>query len=157
MASQPNATDFWNHVDFTVADTTYAEVKDKNVTTKTNEHYAIYSLNDAILFDKNESDLGAPGKNGLLQIAGSINKRFKGADVKIYNPVPSGGKENTRQLGEQRANAIKSFLIHNSNVSENHISIFPWVKHLPYRLAEIKITIAYILLPGADDIFEKIF
>jgi outer membrane protein OmpA-like peptidoglycan-associated protein len=118
---------FWHELDFNMPDTNYSEVNDKNVKEKANEHYAIYSIKNDVLFGSNKTDLQPAGKNSLQQIAASINKRFKDADVRIYSRGYTSGNEKqyNAQLAEQRAEAVKNFLARDSKLNEKHISVNP--------------------------------
>ncbi|MDQ6845130.1 MAG: OmpA family protein, partial [Bacteroidota bacterium] len=116
---------FWDHVNFDSPDTAFAEINDKNVIEKANDRYVIYRMNDRILFDDNKSDIRPPGEKGLRQIGASLNQKFKDADVKIYSLTDSSGEKQNSQLARQRAESVKNFLIKNSKMNDQDISIFP--------------------------------
>ena len=109
---------------FNSPDTTYPEISDKNVSAKSTDRYAIYSMNDHVLFANNKSEISTEGKAGLRKIGASIYQRFKDADVRIYSQPDSLSQANL-QLANQRAEAVKNFLLTNSKLNENHLSIFP--------------------------------
>jgi len=117
----PANANLWSQINFNSPDTIYAEVTDKNVTEKANAHFVIYSINDNALFDNNKSDLRDDGKRSLKQIGASIDKRFENADVRIYNQTDSLKRD---QLADERAEAVKKYLINNSKLKENHISVY---------------------------------
>lgn len=111
----------WDQIDFNSPDTTYNEVTDKNVTTKSNAHFVIYSMNTQNLFVDNKSDLSNDGRNSLNQIASSINKRFNSADVKLYAQSDTAQAD---QLAVQRAESISNYLSNNSNLDQSHITVY---------------------------------
>jgi outer membrane protein OmpA-like peptidoglycan-associated protein len=117
----PTTANLWSQVNFDSPDTTYAEVTDKEVSTKANAHFVIYSMNDSTLFENNKSDLRNDGKKALKQIAASIDQRFKDGDVRIYNQTDSTKHD---PLANERAENVKKYLIKNSKLEENKISVY---------------------------------
>ncbi len=111
----------WDQIDFNSPDTAYAEVTDKNITTKSNAHFVIYSLNSQNLFAGNTSDLSNEGKQSLGQIGSSINKRFTSADVKIYARSDTAQAD---QLAVQRGETISNYLVSNSKLDQSHITVY---------------------------------
>lgn len=111
----------WNQVDFDSPDTTYPELTDKNITTKSNAHFVIYSMNTQNLFDDNKSDLSNEGRQRLNQIGSSINKRFNSADVKIYDQSDTTQPD---RLAVQRAETISNYLVNNAKLDKSHITVY---------------------------------
>ncbi|MGN6298929.1 MAG: OmpA family protein [Ginsengibacter sp.] len=122
-ASAPVAptANLWDQVDFDSPDTSYAEVTDKNVTTKSNSHFVIYSEDVSHLFENGKSDLSREGKQSLDQIASSINKRFTTADVRIYAQSDTAHAD---QLALQRGESVSNYLVKNTNIDQSRISVF---------------------------------
>jgi outer membrane protein OmpA-like peptidoglycan-associated protein len=117
----PATANLWSQVNFDSPDTTYAEVTDKEVSAKANAHFVIYSMNDNTLFENNKSELRNDGKKGLKQIASSIDQRFKDGDVRIYNQTDSTKPD---PLADERVENVKKYLIKNSKLEENKISVY---------------------------------
>ena len=117
----PPGANLWDQVDFNSPDTSYTEVTDKNVNTKSNAHFVIYSMDIQNLFADGKSDLTNSGKQSLDQIASSINQRFKTADVRIYAQADTAQAD---QLAMQRGESISNYLAQNSKLDQSHISVY---------------------------------
>jgi outer membrane protein OmpA-like peptidoglycan-associated protein len=114
----------FDNVDFNAAENSYAEVNDSSITVRGNANYAIYGLGENILFSVGDTTIQASAATQLKLIAGSINKRFKGASLAVYGSTDSteNAKAN-RELGKSRAIAVKNWLVKNGGFSENSISV----------------------------------
>ena len=111
----------WDQVDFDSPDTSYVEVTDKNIMTKSNSHFVIYSEDVSNLFENGKSDLSKEGKQSLDQVASSINKRFNTADVRIYAQSDTAHAD---QLAMQRGESVSNYLVKNTNIDQSRISVF---------------------------------
>ncbi|HZW70337.1 MAG TPA: OmpA family protein [Hanamia sp.] len=111
----------WDQVDFDSPDTSYPEVTDKNLITKSNSHFVIYSEDVSNLFENGKSDLSKEGKQSLDQVASSINKRFNTADVRIYAQSDTAHAD---QLPMQRGESVSNYLVKNTNIDQSRISVF---------------------------------
>jgi outer membrane protein OmpA-like peptidoglycan-associated protein len=111
----------WDQVDFDSPDTSYVEVTDKNIMTKSNSHFVIYSEDVSHLFENGKSDVSKEGKQSLDQIASSINKRFTTADVRIYAQADTAHAD---QLAMQRGESVSNYLAKNTNIDQSRISVF---------------------------------
>jgi outer membrane protein OmpA-like peptidoglycan-associated protein len=111
----------WDQVDFDSPDTSYPEVSDKNLVTKSNSHFVIYSEDVSKLFENGKSDLSKEGKQSLDQVASSINKRFNTADVRIYAQSDTAHAD---QLAMQRGESVSNYLAKNTNIDQSRISVF---------------------------------
>lgn len=111
----------WDQVDFDSPDTSYPEVTDKNLITKSNSHFVIYSEDVSNLFENGKSDLSKEGKQSLDQVASSINKRFNTADVRIYAQSDTAHAD---QLAMQRGESVSNYLAKNTNIDQSRISVF---------------------------------
>jgi len=122
-ASAPVAptANLWDQVDFDSPDTSYVEVTDKNIMTKSNSHFVIYSEDVSHLFENGKSDVSKEGKQSLDQIASSINKRFTTADVRIYAQSDTAHAD---QLAMQRGESVSNYLAKNTNIDQSRISVF---------------------------------
>src|SRR6185312_17214468 len=106
----------WDQVDFASPDTSYPEVTDKNLITKSNSHFVIYSEDVSNLFENGKSDLSKEGKQSLDQVASSINKRFNTADVRIYAQSDTAHAD---QLAMQRGESVSNYLVKNTNIDQS--------------------------------------
>ena len=120
------ATTGWNDVDFNAPNAAYDEITDTNISVRGNDSYGIYSLGENILFDEGKSTIRTDAEQNLKQIAGSVNKRFNGASVRVYGYTDSiGSKGYNKELAEQRAEAVKNWLTKNGSISESNVSLQP--------------------------------
>ena len=114
-------SNLWSQIDFNSPDTTYSEVTDKNIKTRSNAHFVIYTLNSNDLFENDKSDLSNNGKQCLNQVAASINKRFDSSDVKIYDQADTTKQD---RLAMERAEMVRNFLVNNSKIDQQHVSVY---------------------------------
>ena len=104
----------WSSVDFNSPRSTDPDISDTTIYVSGNEKYTIYSLGDNILFDTDKNTLQGTAGDKLKQILASLNKRFKGATIGVYGSTDSkGDAAHNKQLGTDRANAVKDWLITN--------------------------------------------
>lgn len=122
----------WADVDFNVPAAAYGEITDKNIGVRGNNNYAIYSLGENILFDEGKNTVKTDAGKNLKQVASSIDKRFKGASVRVFGYTDSIGSAGyNKELAEQRAEAVKNWLVKNGNIPEDKISLEPVGKSHP--------------------------
>lgn len=116
----------WGDIDFNAPAAAYDEITNKNINVRGNNNYAIYGLGENILFDEGKNTIRTDAAQNLKQIGGSINKRFKGGLVRIFGYTDSiGSKGYNKELATQRAEAVRTWLVQNGNISENNISLQP--------------------------------
>lgn len=115
----------WNLVDRNVPDVTYPEITGKGVTLRGNDKYTVYSLGDNVLFATGKAEINKAAENDLKQIAASISQRYGQGAVRIYGFTDATGGTDNQQLSQQRADAVKNWLIQNGQIAENRISIHP--------------------------------
>jgi outer membrane protein OmpA-like peptidoglycan-associated protein len=121
-----NTASGWDAVDFSAPRATYEEITDKNIDVRVGDNYAIYGLGENILFDEGKSTIRSNAEKDLKQIAASIEKRYKGGEIRVYGHTDSVGSSGAnKQLAEQRAEAVRDWLIKNGNVPESRISLHP--------------------------------
>lgn len=118
--SQPD----WDQVDFDLPKSEYDEVTDTAIIVKRNEKYTIYSLSENILFAPDQSTLQGSASSQLKMVAASLNKRFKNAEIGVYGHADSMGNASVnKELAEQRAMAVKEWLVLNGHFAESVISV----------------------------------
>lgn len=118
--------DWWDDVDFNAPDVKYDEITDKNVSVRGNDRFGIYAVNESVLFDEGKSTIRSSAEANLKQIAASMGKRYSGANVRVYGHTDAVGSAGyNKELAEQRAQAVRDWLVKNGNVAEGKVSVHP--------------------------------
>lgn len=116
----------WNKINFNAPVANYEEIGDKNITVRGNEEFGIYGLGENILFDEGKSTIKPEAEQNLKQIAGSIEKRYNGASVRVFGYTDAVGSAGyNKQLAEQRATAVREWLTKNGNIAGDKVSMEP--------------------------------
>jgi outer membrane protein OmpA-like peptidoglycan-associated protein len=124
--SETETDEGWNNLDRNVPAATYEEITDSAITVRGNEQYAIYSLDETILFDTDSKAIRPEAEKKLQQVAASLGQRFANGMVRIYSYTDAKGSAGyNQQLAEERAEAVRSWLVKNGKVSEGLISLHP--------------------------------
>lgn len=119
-------TDDWSSIDRSAPAAAYDEVTDKDIEVRGNDQYAIYSVEETLLFDTDKNTIKHGAEQKLKQVAASAEKRFANGPIRIYGYTDSTGTAaHNKQLAEERANAVSSWLVANGNISQDRISINP--------------------------------
>jgi outer membrane protein OmpA-like peptidoglycan-associated protein len=114
----------WNSVDFNAASQTDADITDSDIQTRGNGKYTIYTLGENILFPSGGNDLSENGVKKLQMIAEVISRRFEGGTIGIYGSTDSTGPvDENKELGKERATAVKDWLTQQGNISSDQISV----------------------------------
>jgi outer membrane protein OmpA-like peptidoglycan-associated protein len=122
--SDTTATDNWYNVNLDAPAVSYEELGDKDVETRGNDNYGIYSLGENILFDEGKSSLRSSAADKLKNIVASIDKRYPGGEIRIYGYTDATGDANTnKQLAQNRAEAVRDWLTSNGKVNKDRISL----------------------------------
>lgn len=113
-----------NQIDFNSPKTAYEEIADTSISVRGNDNYTIYGLGDDILFDKDKSTIKSSAQTQLKLIATSLNKRFRGSNLTVYGHTDSiGTAEHNKQLGADRATAVRTWFIQNAKITDNEIAV----------------------------------
>lgn len=116
----------WGDVDFNAPAAAYAEITDKNIDVRGNNNYGIYGLGENILFDEGKNTLRTDAQQNLKQVAASIEQRYKGGGVRVFGYTDAVGSAGyNKELAEQRATAVRDWLVKNGNISEDRITVHP--------------------------------
>lgn len=116
----------WGDVDFNAPAAAYEEITDKNIDIRGNNNYGIYGLGENILFDEGKNTIRKDAEQNLKQITTSIEKRYKGGEVRVFGYTDAIGSAGyNKELAEQRATAVRDWLVKNGSISEDRISIEP--------------------------------
>ena len=114
----------WNNVDFNSPKSVDPDVTDKDIAVSGNNKYTIYTLGENILFATDQNSLQGNADAKLKQITASINKRFKGAPIGVYGNTDSTGTTgHNKQLGAERAAAVKMWLVKSGGMDSTKVTI----------------------------------
>ena len=114
----------WDGVNFNSPLISDADINDKDISIRGNDKYTIYTLGENVLFATDKNILQTDAVKKLEQITSSLNKRYKGATIGVYgNTDSTGDKEHNKQLGAERAAAVKDWLAQKGGVDAGKISI----------------------------------
>ena len=114
----------WADIERNAPAASYGEITNKDIEVRGNDNYGIYSLGENILFETDKSTIKPDAEQNLKQLAASINKRFNGGEVRVYGYTDSvGSKGYNKELAEQRAEAVKSWLATNAGIDSVKISL----------------------------------
>lgn len=120
VTTQPD----WNAIDFNIPKTAYDEVTDTAIIVKGNDKYTIYSLGENILFPANKSTLQAAAAEKLHQVAASLLKRYKTAEIAVYGHTDSVGSSiDNKALGANRAGAVRDWMVNEGHIPAAKISV----------------------------------
>jgi outer membrane protein OmpA-like peptidoglycan-associated protein len=124
IESEINAN--WSGVDPQPPVAEYEELKDSDVAIRGNDNYAVYSIDESILFDSESTAIKPAATSKLREIATSAEKRFTGGSFRIYGYTDaSGSKGYNKKLAEDRAKAVKNWLTTKNNIPADKISLNP--------------------------------
>lgn len=116
----------WNAISFNGPLFSYEEITDSTISVRGGEGYAVYSLDEAVLFDSDKSTIRAEAAGNLEQLSGSLSKRFQGGEIRIYGHTDAKGSAGyNRELAEQRAEAVKAWLVTHAHIDAGSISLHP--------------------------------
>lgn len=116
----------WNAIDWNAPEARYDEIRDNNISVRGNENYAIYGVNEDVLFDKDAATIKSGAEANLQQIAASINQRYNAGEVRVFGYTDStGSADHNQQLSAQRAEAVRTWLTQQGNVDAGRVSVHP--------------------------------
>lgn len=114
----------WDSINFDVPDASYDEVTDKAIQVRGNSKYSIYTLGENVLFATDQSAIQTNGETQLKQISASLKKRYSGASIAIYgNTDSTGTASHNKELGAERAAAVKNWLVKQAGIAADKITI----------------------------------
>jgi outer membrane protein OmpA-like peptidoglycan-associated protein len=116
----------WNDVDLNAPRANYEEITDTNINVRGGSNYGVYGIGENILFDEGKATIRSSAEANLKQVAGSIQKRYGGGNVRIYGFTDATGSAGAnKELAEQRAQAVQQWLVGNANMPGDRLSIHP--------------------------------
>jgi outer membrane protein OmpA-like peptidoglycan-associated protein len=118
------ATYDWSNIDLNVPDVTFPEITSKGITLRGNDRYTVYSLGDNILFASGKADINKAAEADLKQVAESIKQRYNGGWIRLYGFTDAAASDSAnKMLSQQRADAVKNWLVTNGGFDMNRISV----------------------------------
>ena len=124
ISSKEKQATNWNELDWNSPVIKYDEVKSKDVSIRGNDNYAIYSVEEKVLFNSGQSTIRKQAEQNLNEIASAIASHSKG-DIRVYGYTDSTDtKESNKELSQKRAEAVRNYLISKGNIPENRISVY---------------------------------
>lgn len=136
-----NTEDSWRAVDFNAPKVQREEItiSSPDFELRGNDQYTIYSMGEALLFDTDQAALRADAKENLEQITASLKQRYQEGQVRIYGHADArDDAADNQQLSEQRAQAVKEWLVSNGGIEESRISIHPMGESAPVASNQTK-------------------
>lgn len=115
----------WKKVDFKSPAAADKGVSDKDIRISGNKDYTIYTLKENLLFVTDQSRLQETAVAKLEQVASAINKRYKAPSIAVFGGADSiaDTKGQNKQLGIERAIAIKDWLLKNGRFAADEVTI----------------------------------
>lgn len=114
----------WDAISFDAPEAAYEEITDSDIGVRGNDDYAIYSVDETVLFDTDQNTIKSNATQKLQLVAESVGKRFAGGQVRIYGHTDAQGSAGyNKELAEQRAEAVRNWLVQNGNITEDRISL----------------------------------
>jgi outer membrane protein OmpA-like peptidoglycan-associated protein len=114
----------WKKVNFKSAQLPDADIHDKDIQVSGNKDYTMYSLGENVLFAKDQNTIQPSATQKLQQVSAALNKRFKGASIGVFGSTDSTGTaSHNKQLGAERANAVRDWLVKSGGIAESDVSV----------------------------------
>ena len=122
----------WTVTKDKLKDVKFSEVNLPGVTVRGDDDYNVYSVDEAVLFDTNKSDIKPSAAKALDQVTGSIGQRFGKSEVRVMGFADSrGDKDYNKELSEKRAEAVKNYLVANGKIDAGRVSVEPMGEAMP--------------------------
>ncbi|MBC7923781.1 MAG: OmpA family protein, partial [Ferruginibacter sp.] len=108
----------WSNVDLVdLPDVKLPEINLPDLRVRGNDNLTAYAVDEKILFDTGKSEIRSGAEAQLQQIGASIGQRYAQGQIRIYGYTDSTATEEVnRELSEERAQAVKRWLVTNANV-----------------------------------------
>jgi outer membrane protein OmpA-like peptidoglycan-associated protein len=118
--------DTWDLTKAKLADVKYKEITQTGVSVRGDDTYNVYSVDETVLFDTDKAAIKPSAAAALDQIAGSIGQRFGQSQVRVMGFADSrGAKDYNKELSEQRAEAVKNYLVSKGKIDAARVSVEP--------------------------------
>ena len=116
----------WDLTKAKLADVKFKEITLPGVTVRGDDTYHVYSVEEQVLFDTDKAVIKPNAAEAIKQITGSIGQRYGTSQVRVMGFADSrGDKGYNKALSEQRAEAVKSYLVANGKIDAARVSVEP--------------------------------
>jgi len=113
----------WDDVDLTSPVVEYDEVRSEDVEVRGNDKYSVYSLDETVLFDVNESQLKSGAEANLQEIVASVKQRYPDGDIAVNGYADNtGDRSDNKDLSKERAQAVADYLA-NNGIAKDRIEV----------------------------------
>lgn len=131
-AAVNKADDNWDLTKNKLADVKFKEITVPGLTVRGDSTYNVYSMEETVLFETNKSTIKPTAAASLQQVVGSINQRYGTRKIRVMGFADSrGDKSYNRELSAQRAEAVKDYLVNNSKIAADRVSVEPMGESQP--------------------------
>ena len=116
----------WDLTKAKLADVKFEEITLPGVTVRGDDTYHVYSVDEQVLFDTDKAVIKPNAAEAIKQITGSIGQRYGTSQVRVMGFADSrGDKGYNKALSEQRAEAVKNYLVANGKIDAARVSVEP--------------------------------
>lgn len=116
----------WNTINFNAPAANYNEITNRDIIVRGTNNYAIYSVKEELLFDKDKSALRSEAIKLLHEVANSIEQRYTNGLIRIYEHNDNSNNDKDKfQLTQQRVETIRNWLLQNGNIATEQLTIQP--------------------------------
>ena len=124
--------DAWDMTKSKLNDLEFKEITSSGVSVRGDGAYSIYSVEEKVLFDSEKAEIKPGATETLRQITGSIGQRYGTSQVRVMGFADSrGDKSYNRELSEERAQAVKSYLVGTGKIDAARVSTEPMGESMP--------------------------
>ena len=124
--------DTWDMTKAKLNDVKFKEITSASVSVRGDSIYNIYSVEETVLFDTDKAEIKPGAAEALQQITGSIGQRYGTSQVRVMGFADSrGDKSYNRELSEQRAEAVKNYLVSTGKIEAARMSVEPMGEAMP--------------------------
>ena len=124
--------DTWDMTKAKLNDVKFKEITSASVSVRGDSVYNIYSVEETVLFDTDKAEIKPGAAEALQQITGSIGQRYGTSQVRVMGFADSrGDKSYNRELSEQRAEAVKNYLVSTGKIEAARMSVEPMGEAMP--------------------------
>jgi outer membrane protein OmpA-like peptidoglycan-associated protein len=122
----------WTVTKDKMSDVKFKEITMPDVTVRGDSSYNVYSVDETVLFDTDKAAIKPSAAAALQQITGSIGQRYPGSEVRVMGFADSrGDKSYNKALSEERAEAVKNYLVANGKIDAARLSVEPMGEAAP--------------------------
>ena len=114
----------WDQVSATSPIVNYEEVQSSEIEVRGTDSFSVYTLDEKILFDFDKAEIRPGGEEKLEEIISSVEKRHPDGEIAVRGYTDAiGSKDYNRELAEERAQEVASYITENAEISDDQIDI----------------------------------